>query len=158
MGGGGTDLLVSGVENGMIDFKKLINEPEPSVSINGVQIDIENTEPGTITLEQYHQVRANSPGFRLLYSKLNNEALVEAVKHNLMNCTHPFNPEVYEYALENYLVPELIKRLAVTGKALERACDEIEHLKCPAHPSTYESVCNKHFFLEQAKAGDTQDG
>lgn len=95
----------------MVDFKRLLNKPDPFVSIDGVPIDIESVKPGTITLEQYHKARANSPGFRELYSKLNNEALIEAVKNNLKNCTHPFSPDVYEYALENYLVPELIKRL-----------------------------------------------
>ncbi|HBV97749.1 MAG: hypothetical protein JL50_03095 [Peptococcaceae bacterium BICA1-7] len=86
-------------------------ELKPHVSIDGVDIDIAAVKPGTITLDQYKKVRANTPGFRLLYSKLNNEALIAAVKHNLDNCTHPFSPQVYEYALENYLVPELIKRL-----------------------------------------------
>jgi len=95
----------------MINFRKYLNEVEPFVSIDGVQIDIESIEPGTITLEQYHKARANSPGFRALYAKLNNEALIEAVKNNLNNCTHQFSPMVYEYALQNYLVPELIKRL-----------------------------------------------
>lgn len=99
----------------MINFKKYIkkyiNEVEPFVSIDGVQIDIESIEPGTITLEQYHKVRANSPGFQVLYTKLDNEALIEAVRHNLANCTHTFSPVVYEYILQNTLVPELIKRL-----------------------------------------------
>lgn len=95
----------------MIDFKKYINEIEPFVSIDGVTIDIEAIEPGTITLEQYHKTRTNSPGIKLLYTKLNNEALIHAVNHNLNNCTHHFDPAVYEYALQNYLVPELIKRL-----------------------------------------------
>lgn len=96
-----------------MDFKTKIKIPaiKPHVSISDVEIDIENTKPGSITLEQYRNARANSPGFALLYSKLNNEALVEAVINNLSNCTHPFSPEVYEYALQNYLVPELIKRL-----------------------------------------------
>lgn len=96
-------------------FKSLFNTPDPNpvpfVSIDGVPVDIKNIKPGTITLKQYQKARANSPGFIVLYTKLNNEALIEAVRNNLKNCTHPFSPVVYEYALQNYLVPELIKRL-----------------------------------------------
>lgn len=98
-----------------MDFRCLMKSKtpklKPHVSIDGVDIDIETVESGTITLDQYKKVRANSPGFTLLYSKLNNEALISAVRHNLNNCTHPFSPQVYEYALQKYLVPELIKRL-----------------------------------------------
>lgn len=95
----------------MVDFKIKVTKLKPFVSIDGVPIDIEAIEPGTITLDQYKKARANSPGFQVLYTKIDNEALIEAVKDNLKNCTHPFSPSVYEYALENYLVPELIKRL-----------------------------------------------
>lgn len=85
---------------------------KPFVSIDGVEIDIENTPDGSITLEQYQNARANSPGFEILYTKLNNEALIAATENNLANCTHPFSPHVYEYTLQNILVPELLKRLA----------------------------------------------
>lgn len=91
--------------------KYLKPEIPPHVTIDGVPVDIEAVEPGTITLEQYRQVRSNAPGFQVLYTKLSNEALIEAVKNNLANCTHPFSPVVYEYVLQNTLVPELIKRL-----------------------------------------------
>lgn len=96
----------------MVKFKTKTPEIKPYVSINGVEIDIKNTQPGSITLEQYRNARANSPGFALLYSKLNNEALIEVVKHNLDNCRYTYKSEAtYEWALQNILVPELIKRL-----------------------------------------------
>ncbi len=86
---------------------------KPFVSIDEVEIDIENTPPGSITLEQYRNVRANSPGFHILYTKLNNEALIEAVNINLYNCKYAYKAEAtYEWVLENILVPELLKRLA----------------------------------------------
>ncbi len=97
--------------NFKVNLKTKTHEIEPYLSIDGIEIDINNLQPGSINLEQYRKARANTPGFRLLYSKLNDEALAEAVRHNLANCTHPFSPAVYEYALQNYLVPELIKRL-----------------------------------------------
>lgn len=93
-------------------FSKYLKAKEqPYVAINGEPIDIIAVGSGTITLEQYRQIRANSLGFEILYTKLNNEALIEAVKHNLANCTHVFSPVVYEYTLQNILVPELIKRM-----------------------------------------------
>ncbi|WP_088187565.1 hypothetical protein [Desulfosporosinus sp. FKA] len=97
----------------MIDFKTKIKRPtiKPFVSIDGIEIDIENTPSGSITLEQYNSARANSPGFHLLYTKLNNEALIEAVKHNLNNCRVNVSESTYEWSLQNILVPELIKRL-----------------------------------------------
>jgi hypothetical protein len=92
-------------------IKKTTPKIKPFVSIDGVEVDIENTQPGSITLEQYRKVRANSPGFDMLYSKLDNEALAEAVRNNLSNCS-PKSNVIYEGALQNILVPELIKRLA----------------------------------------------
>jgi len=99
----------------MVDFKAKINKPKitPFVSIDGVEIDIKNIPPGSITIEQYRNARANSPGFALLYTKLNNEALVEAVESNLNNCRYStyVSEATYEWSLQNILVPELIKRL-----------------------------------------------
>lgn len=60
------------------------------------------------------------------------------------------------YDVTNQSWKELKDQLAVTEKALELACDEIERLKCSTHPSTYESLRNKKYFLHQAKAGDSQ--
>lgn len=95
----------------MVQFPRNTLKVKPFVSINGVEIDIENTPPGSITLEQYRTIRANSPGFALLYSKLNNEALIAAAKHNLDNNYGHISPGTYEWALQNILVPELLKRL-----------------------------------------------
>ncbi len=91
------------------------NKLKPFISIDRVEINPADIKPGTITLDQYHRVRANSPGFEILYSKLDNEALIAAVQNNLANCTYPFSPMVYEYVLQNYLVLELIKRLEAKG-------------------------------------------
>ena len=110
------DQILNGVVKAMVDFKTKIKKPriKPYVSIDEVEIDIENTPPGSITIEQYRNARANSPGFHLLYTKLNNEALIEATNQNLNNCRYStyISEATYEWALQNVLVPELLKRLA----------------------------------------------
>lgn len=90
---------------------KLKPKIKPFVSIDGVEVDLDDIQPGTITLEQYRKVRANTPGHQSLYSKLNNEALTEAVKTTLHNCNRHLSADTYEEALQKFLVPELLKRL-----------------------------------------------
>jgi len=91
---------------------KLHTKPksEPHVLFNNQEIDINSIPDQSITLEQYKTVRANSEGFRILYSKLDNEALKHAVNNCLSNCS-PKDTIIYEGALQYYLVPELLKRL-----------------------------------------------
>jgi hypothetical protein len=85
---------------------------EPHATINGVKVDFQKTPDRSITKEQWKQVRANSPGFRDLYPKLNDEALLDSVQNHLNNidchcdCT-------YEYSLANFLVPEMMKRIKI---------------------------------------------
>jgi len=98
----------------MVDFKKYIkqnsNPYDAYVSINGEEIDINCVLDKSITLEQYKTARANSEGFKVLYSKLNNEALKYAVENCLFNCGYT-DAITYNGLLQTYLVPELLKRL-----------------------------------------------
>ena len=89
---------------------KLKLKRKPSVSIDGIEINLDDVEPGTITLDQYRKVRANTPGYQALYAKLDDEALAEAVRNTLNNC-YGASLYTYEEALQKFLVPELLKRL-----------------------------------------------
>jgi hypothetical protein len=90
------------------NFKK--REVDPFVSFDGVEVDVYSLPDQSVTLEQYKTVRANTDGFNLLYTKLNNEALKHAVKNTLANCNRP-NEITYDGNLQHNLVPELLKRL-----------------------------------------------
>lgn len=96
----------------MVDFKKLLPpEPEPHVSIDGVPVDPDTIPEGSLTPTQWAAVRANSPGFKALYSKLDDEALIDAVEHNLKNCFELGSPGTYPHTLQHILIPLLLKRL-----------------------------------------------
>ena len=98
----------------MPDFSRIIKVLKivPHVSIDGVEVNIDTIEPRSITLDQYKKVRANSPGFRQLYPKLDNETLIYAVEHNLANCSsHPHDDCTYDGVLKKILVLELVDRL-----------------------------------------------
>jgi len=94
----------------MVDFKKLTKKEEPRVYIDGEIINIEGIPDKSISSDIYEGITANSEGFRLLYPKLNDEVLEYVVKKCLENCGN-FSPVTYNYALQEYLVPELLKRL-----------------------------------------------
>lgn len=97
----------------MIDFKLHTKpKPEPHISFNDEEVDINSIPDQSITLNQYKTVRANSEGFRILYTKLDNKALKYAVKHCLDNCDY-YDLSTYNGSLQVYLVPELLKRLSI---------------------------------------------
>ena len=96
----------------MINFSdKVKPKIKPFVSINGIEVNLADIEPGTITLEQYQNSISNSPGLQILYTKLDNEALIGAVRNTLANCYGRVSDVTYEGALQLFLVPELLKRL-----------------------------------------------
>ena len=96
----------------MVNFSnKLKPKIIPFVSIDGVEVNLADIEPGTITLEQYRNARSNTPGLQMLYTKLDNEALMEATRNTLKNCYSRVLDVTYEGALQLFLVPELLKRL-----------------------------------------------
>lgn len=84
--------------------------PDPFVSFDDVEVDVHSLSDQSVTLEQYKTVRANTDGFNILYTKLDNEALRHVVKYTLNNCSRP--PDItYDGSLQYNLVPELLKRL-----------------------------------------------
>jgi hypothetical protein len=92
------------------NFNHKRKEIDPQVSFNGVDVDVCSLPDQSVTLEQYKTVRANTDGFNILYTKLDNEALRYVVKYTLDNCSRP--PEItYDGSLQYNLVPELVKRL-----------------------------------------------
>jgi predicted nucleic acid-binding Zn ribbon protein len=91
-------------------FKFPVREKNPVVTYNGQEINISEIPDGSLTLDFYQNVRANSDGFEALYPKLNNKALENAVQNNLNNCGYKTNT-TYEGSLQNILVPLLLKRL-----------------------------------------------
>lgn len=109
-------------------FKFPHREKKPSVSFYGKPVDIKLTEDKSVTIDDYINCRANSDGFEALYPKLNDEALIAAVQKTLDNCGYKDNI-IYEGALQNLLVPELLKRLAQKNlKFLE--CNVCRCLTC----------------------------
>lgn len=83
---------------------------DPFVSINGIGVDVEALEDGSVTLDQYKTIRANSDGYQALHKKLDNETLIYATHHYLKNCRQP-SPTTYDWALQYDIVPELLLRL-----------------------------------------------
>jgi hypothetical protein len=83
---------------------------EPYASIDGKEININSIPDRSITLSQWDKVRGNTPGFRALYSKLDDEALLSCVDNHLKNCTN-HNYSTYDYSLQNDLIPEMKKRI-----------------------------------------------
>lgn len=81
------------------------------VEIDGKRTDVNSLEEGSVTLEQYKSVRANSVGFEALYPKLNDGALTHVAKYHLQNIPVKRKPVTYEESLVACVVPELIKRL-----------------------------------------------
>lgn len=86
-------------------------KPDPYITFDGEEVDINSIPDKSISLEWYKTVRANSEGFRMLYSKLDNEALKHVVEHCLDNCGYK-DDITYDGALQVYLVPELLKRIS----------------------------------------------
>lgn len=86
-------------------------ELKPFVSFNGEEVDIDLIEDGSITLAEYQKVRANTPGFKALHSKLDNEAIKWVVEHYVKNCRRESSAVTYDYALKHDLIPELLKRI-----------------------------------------------
>lgn len=91
----------------MITLKDDFN---PIVSINGVDVEINEIPDRSITIDQYKTVLANSDGFTALHRKLDNEALKHATEHYLRNCRGE-SKTTYDYAVKNYIVPELLRRI-----------------------------------------------
>lgn len=80
------------------------------VSINNQPVAIDTFADCSITVEQLETIRADTKGFKLLYPKLNNEALIHMVNLNLNNCS--ISREItYDGVLKSTLVPLLCKRL-----------------------------------------------
>lgn len=82
----------------------------PFVSINGEEVCVKSLIDRTVTLEEYKAVRANLEGFRILHSKLDNEAIAYAVEIYLKNARND-HPITYDGALKYELIPELLTRL-----------------------------------------------
>lgn len=100
-----------------IDFSKIlkdrgINKIEPHATIDGVLVEFDKIPDRSITMEQWKTVRANTPGFRALYPKLNDEALLDTVQNHLNNISR-HDDCTYDYSLAYSLVPEMMKRLNV---------------------------------------------
>ncbi|MGG4031697.1 hypothetical protein ABEV77_20115 [Bacillus subtilis] len=87
------------------------NCDEIHVEINGQRIDVNSLQEGSVTLERYKNIRANSNGFEALYPKLNDEALIHVAKNHLKNILLKRKPVTYEESLAACIAPELIKRL-----------------------------------------------
>lgn len=94
----------------MVNFSNLGNthKIEPYVEIDGEVIDISTVTK--ITVEQYRNMRANTPGFEAIYPKLDNEALIEMTKNNLANCKRETSG-TYDNILKSQIVSILIDRV-----------------------------------------------
>jgi len=71
-------------------------------------------DPEPISLKEYNELRTNSYGYKLLYPKLDDEALAAAVENTLKNCEpgHPYTPAgSYDKAMVQDFGPILLKRL-----------------------------------------------
>jgi len=103
-----------------------MSKTKARATIESKEVDINSILDGSINYETWKKVRANTLGFRALYSKLDNNALDKVVQHNLYNCS--CHSDTYESTLQNILVPLLLARLRVVEKALSYlVCVSISH-------------------------------
>ncbi|WP_299831574.1 hypothetical protein [uncultured Metabacillus sp.] len=92
---------------------KLKPKLEPFASFNGEQVNLDELENQSLTLDFYTNtdIRANTPGQNELIKKYTNEVLVYKLnKHILPNCSSR-DDITYDGALQLRYVPELIKRI-----------------------------------------------
>ena len=94
----------------MFKIKFPAKQKNPHITLHGKEIDVNELLDGNLTIDFWKNIRANSDGFEALYPKLNNEALIYAVKHNLDNCSRK-ESTTYDGTLQNILVPLLLERL-----------------------------------------------
>jgi hypothetical protein len=81
-----------------------------TVMIGSIERPISEIADGSLTLEEYKLVRSNTEGFRAILPKLNNEALKYVARHYVANARrHPSS--TYDYAINEDVIPELLKRL-----------------------------------------------
>lgn len=85
-------------------FKTMKEQEEPFVSFDGIEVDLEKLEDGSVDLDTYKTARANGRGFEILYTKLDNEALIYAAKNCVSFCNY-YSRGTYESTLHNILVP-----------------------------------------------------
>ena len=83
---------------------------EPRITFDNVEVPIDTLPARSVSIEQYESARANTPGWQVLYSKLDDNAFFHAVENCLQNCQQPKDAPVYESTLVHYLVPELLRR------------------------------------------------
>ncbi|MCY0870711.1 MAG: hypothetical protein OWT27_09005 [Firmicutes bacterium] len=81
---------------------------KPSVSLDGIEVDIRTFPDRSVGLREYLGARANTAGFQALYPKLTDEALLAAVENALKNCATVVSPTTYEEV--HVLVTELLQR------------------------------------------------
>lgn len=85
------------------------------ISINNQPIDITSFPDCSISIETLQTIRCNTDGFKLLYPKLTNEALIWIVQQNLNNCSRS-SDITYDGILKSTLVPLLCKRLTTSNR------------------------------------------
>lgn len=110
----------------MIDFNKLVKRPEIKPEITAL------IKRGNITVEEVHNLRANSYEWEAMVPALSIEALIERTNQALDNCPRPNIPaQSYTEAVRDVFAPELIKRLR---QLMASPCACGEHgtdTKCP---------------------------
>jgi hypothetical protein len=85
---------------------------KPSVLFNGEEVDINSIPDGSITLDTYLKtdIRANTAGYNALFLKYDNQTLVHVTQTYLDNCMR-HDDVVYDGAVKNRIVPEMMRRL-----------------------------------------------
>jgi len=84
-----------------------------------------------ITPEEYNQMRGNSWDWKVIGPMLNTSALIQAVEHNINNCTSIERTSryetdtVYEEALINKWIPILLDRLEECDERIKAVINDI---------------------------------
>jgi hypothetical protein len=110
-----SQLSINGDQSFIGSFREFVAEQEKTyneatITVNGEELLIKDIPDRSFTMEQYRQSRANSIGWKLIISKLDAEAIVHVTEHYLRNCRRE-DDLIYDGALKNNVLPELLKRI-----------------------------------------------
>lgn len=88
------------------------NHSKKFIEYMGKRVHVSAFNDREINLSVYKEMRMNSYAQDEIFTKLNDEALIDTARHFLSQCSHPRTPcATYDEALIHKIVPELLKRL-----------------------------------------------
>lgn len=93
------------------DYRKKVDSAFITVHDGGStkEILIKDIPDRSLSWEDRQNITTNNLGWKLLFPKYTNDALVKVTEYYLNNCSK-FDPVTYEGALISIVVPELLSR------------------------------------------------